>query len=513
MSEASDEGANTATLLTELPKQATDGVVQIDGGSAPETAVTAADAGEAPAVPPPLRLSISPGGGSGCPAASKRGGPAARAWLLAVASGVETDASAAAAGRGSSAGAEALTGNGVHGIGPAADVPDSAAGEYQAIGGDPLSDGGSTDDAVAVAEPIALREAFGVVPSHSVAEGAVNGKRGDPATKTGRLTEEVDGSAADGQVAAASSGAADGVSPAERASPTALGVTVNAAAATVVSSADSLPAGSWSSTSNFETADTRDAGHPMQSPVEASSLGEAVIPADGHMDSVILPSRGQPDAPQTLAAKPDVGEVAAHTEAESSGHAAMRIQHPGEVESHPLSFGEEREAIATYEPQAKATAGDVAPGDAKILESDHEQRDDGEAESEPRTPGTPDASPPTPTAAAAAHLPSLPEQPPVPALVPVGPGSATAAPAGPQVEHRPFVQTARVVHPDVYFATTRAAMVRLRTLRVGRFRDTFSDVISVAAVPVGHCCVVSVMPCTAHHDCSMQVRPGSDRVP
>ena len=500
MPDVSADPADKAALLADPADNEMESAAHTDVESPQKVALAAAEAEDAVAVSSQLRFLGALSSGGGCAAVDEDEVSADRVSLLADAADDETgDAGTAAAARqGSPAAADALASSDARGDGAACEVTDPAAavGEAEAIRGDFIVHDDSTDDPAAAAAPLALPEASAVAEQPSTSD-VVADELGDLAAQTAALLSDQAGSdAEDEQAATDGSAATDGAGPAEVAAPMVLAALVDAAAATaaVTGNCDVRPAYALSPRLDCEPAEQRAAGHLLTPPIKASAIEKVDVSANGRMDDVTVPSPSQPAAAEPLSKISEAGEASAEADAEQSGHAIARSQRSGEVESHPLTFEEEHKAAADLEPRARATARDADAVGFDILQPEADQQDEGPAESEPRTPSTPDASPPTPSAALAAYQPTSLEQTLTQARLSAGQGDAAAAPAAPQrnpAQHLPTVQTMRVVHPDVYFSTTRSALVSVRGMSARVFRFTSVQRLNVSWLLL--CC--SFAPC------------------
>ena len=307
----------------------------------------------------------------------------------------------------------------------------------------------------------------------SPAEGPPNAAEGctvaEDAGTDGALTALVAAAAAAAAVPSPVASSAEAEPPtADRVSPEARDNDHLPMPPAVVSLTDEAPHAASPAAEQHEAVVCGASGESSPQPSVKVPEGAAASPAEEAPDAA-LPADGQPEAAghgpsEEHSQQPvttDEGAAEAEVDAGTSHDPVVGERSSG-LNSHPLQLADESAAAAATEQadtaDARIAAGAMTPPSAG---DDHVA-----AESEPQTPGTPDAAAPTtPTAASAAAAmspaPALPSKPtPQPATL----AHAASAPV-PALEapgQHPLMQPMKaspVVHPDVYFATTRAALV------------------------------------------------------
>jgi len=204
---------------------------------------------------------------------------------------------------------------------------------------------------------------------------------------------------------------------------------------------------------------------PSQQPVTtADGPAEAELDAGTSHDAVVGERSSQGLISHPLQLANESASAAATEQADAAdARAAAGATTPLSAGDEGVAAESEPQTPGTPAPAAKrANAADVA--EALDVSTPSVEHRGAAAESEPQTPGTPDAATPTtPTAASAAATaspaPALPSKPtPQPATL----AHAASAPVPAVVEAPGLmhpVKALAAVHPDVYFATTRAALV------------------------------------------------------
>ena len=261
--------------------------------------------------------------------------------------------------------------------------------------------------------------------------------------------------------------------------PAALSALVDAAVSTAVAAgsgrrstppAEALPQQQPPPPEPRPVAECPDAGHVLMLPAAVSPAVEAPV---AESDPADLKEAGQGAQAEQHSADPrETVDGSAEADVEEARRPVTDCGcHSQGTDSYPLQLADHG-AAGRHAQQADTESTGGIP---TTLEQPSAEDGECAADSEPQTPGTPDAAPPPTPAAAVAAAAALLSPPPLAAhqLAPAaarlhaGPLLAHAASApAPPLEFAGLhpltqpVKSSRVVHPDVYFATTRAALVR-----------------------------------------------------